>query len=69
MRLSCAAARIKIAHETTTKVVTKPGVRAPAGSARVRVRGLAASMDASATRLKAMAAERALTIAMMIQMS
>jgi len=50
-----------------TKLATKAGVRCPAGRARVRVRGLAASMEASASRLKAIAAERAATIATTIQ--
>src|SRR5579859_6953685 len=41
----------------------------PAGMARMAVRGLAASIRASATRLKAMAAERAETMHRMIQPS
>ena len=59
----------KIAQETTTKLVTNVGDRVPAGSARVWVRGLAASMEASATRLNAMAAERAEIMATMIHAS
>src|ERR1700691_5848048 len=66
-RLSLAAAIIKIAQVTTTKVATNAGDKCPAGSARERVRGLAASMAASARRLNAMAAERAATIATTIQ--
>jgi hypothetical protein len=60
---------MKIAQEMTTKEMTKAGVREPAGRARVWVRGLAASIPASATRLNAMAAERAETMAMMIHTS
>jgi len=60
---------MKIAQETTMKVATKAGERCPAGRARVRVRGLSASIEASAKRLKAMAAERAATMAMTIQRS
>src|SRR6185437_16008775 len=41
----------------------------PAGMARVQVRGLAASMSASAQRLKAMAQERAAIMATRIQRS
>jgi len=51
-RFNCEAARMKIAQETTTKVATNVGESCPAGSARVRVRGLAASMVASARRLE-----------------
>src|SRR6202521_3074231 len=68
-RLSWDAAKTKTAQETTTNVATKPGVRVPAGRARVWVRGLAASILASASRLKAMAAERAATMATMVQAS
>src|SRR5215475_13915223 len=66
---SCEAARTNTAHETNTNVVTNVGLSVPAGNARVRVRGLAASIAASATRLKAIAAERAEIIARMIQRS
>ena len=58
-----------MAQETMTNVVTKVGERWPAGKARVLVRGLAASIAESARRLKAMAAERAETMAMTIQRS
>src|SRR5579862_3395704 len=68
-RFSWEAAITNNAHETATNVATKAGVRAPVGKARVRVRGLAASMEASASRLNAIAADRADTIAMMIQVS
>src|ERR1700733_11059175 len=68
-RFSCEAATTKIVHEITTKLATNPGESIPAGRARVRVRGLAASMEASASRLNAMAAERAETIATTIQSS
>ena len=65
-RLSWEAAKTNSAHDTSTNVITKPGVSVPAGRARVWVRGLAASIDASARRLKAIAADRAVTMAMMI---
>ena len=58
-----------IALETTTNVATNAGVSWPAGRARVLVRGLAASIAASARRLKAIAAERAATMATMIQVN
>jgi hypothetical protein len=60
---------MKMALETMTNVVTKAGERFPAGRARALVRGLAASMAASARRLNAMAAERAAIMAMTIQNS
>ena len=66
-RLSWEAAKTNSAHDTSTNVMTKPGVSVPAGRARVWVRGLAASIDASARRLKAIAADRAVTMAMTIQ--
>ena len=66
-RLSCEAARTKTAQEPATNVATNAGLSAPLGSARVWVRGLEASIEASARRLNAMAAERAATIATMIQ--
>src|SRR6185436_19100369 len=50
-----------------TNVATNPGDKLPAGSARVLVRGLAASMEESARRLNAMAADRAATMATTIQ--
>ena len=59
---SCAAASMKTAHETITKMVTNFCESAPAGMARVAVRGLAASICASASRLNAIAAERAETM-------
>src|SRR5579871_733461 len=64
-----AAASTKTAHDVATKRETKPVLSNPAGNARVRVRGLAASMEASARRLKAIAAERAATIATIIQIN
>jgi hypothetical protein len=54
---------------TQVKPKTKPRESRPAGMARVRVRGLAASSSASAQRLKAMAQERAATMATRIQPS
>src|ERR1035437_391211 len=56
-----------MADATTTNQLTKDLLNLPDGSARTRVRGLAASMLASTSRLKAMAAERAATNATMIQ--
>src|SRR6266852_1090396 len=56
-------------EDRTTKFLTKPWVSAPAGSARARVRGLAASMVASASRLNDIAAERAATMATTIHKS
>src|SRR5712672_1100143 len=50
-------------QETATKVITKEAERCPAGRARALVRGLAASMETSARRLKAIAAERAAIMA------
>src|SRR5580704_17084527 len=68
-RLSWDAAKTNSAHETSTNVITKPGVSVPVGRARVWVRGLAASMEASAKRLNAIAADRADTMAITIQTS
>ena len=65
-RLSRLAARMNIALDTTTKVATNAGDSCPEGKARVLVRGLAASMAASAQRLNAMAADRAAIIATII---
>jgi len=65
---SLCAANIRIAEVTTTNHATNDLLSLPAGSARIFVRGLVASMVASAKRLKAMAAERAATSATMIQM-
>jgi hypothetical protein len=48
-------------------VLTNAGVNCPTGRARVLVRGLAESIDASASRLKAIAADRAEIIATTIQ--
>ena len=56
--LSCQAAKISIAEVTTTNPATNCRDSLPAGSARVLVRGLAASMSASTSRLNAIAAER-----------
>ncbi len=63
------AANTNMALDMMTNVTTNPGVSCPAGKARVLVRGLAPSMAASAHRLKAMAAERAAIMAMMIHIS
>src|SRR5258708_11587643 len=68
-RLSCPAARIKIAQAVTTNRDTNFIESAPAGIARVAVRGLAASIWASASRLKAMAADRAETMHTTIQIN
>src|SRR5208283_1298959 len=69
MRFNWEAARIKIPHETRTNALTNDGVSTPAGRARVAVRGLVASIEASARRLKAIAAERAETMATTIHQS
>src|SRR5215467_12423953 len=61
-RFNWAAASTKTAQHTTTNSVTNLSERIPAGMARVAVRGLAASICASARRLKAMAADRAVTM-------
>src|ERR1700677_4705077 len=66
-RFSCAAARIKASDITTVKPATKRRLSTPVGIARPAVRGLAASRRASAHRLKAMAAERAVTMHTTIQ--
>src|SRR5271170_7472854 len=68
-RFSCEAARMKTAAIASVKPATKPRLSSPAGMARLAVRGLAASMPASAQRLKAIAAERAETMQTMIQTS
>src|SRR5215472_13413738 len=68
-RLSRAAPNTKSAHVSTTKIAANFCESAPAGMARMAVRGLAASIRASATRLKAMAAERAETMHRTIQPS
>src|ERR1700691_4639603 len=68
-RFNWEAARTKIPHAIRTNVLTNDGVNRPIGNARVAVRGLAASIEASARRLKAIAAERAETMATMIQAS
>jgi hypothetical protein len=65
--LSISEARKKSAAETTVNAHAKRTDSSPAGMARVRVRGLAASIRRSAMRLKAIAAERAPTIATVIQ--
>jgi hypothetical protein len=67
MRLSIAEATKKSAAEASVNAQTKETGRRPAGMARVAVRGLAASNSRSAMRLKAIAAERAPTIARVIQ--
>ena len=66
IRFNCEAARTNIPQATRTKVLTNAGVNCPTGSARVAVRGLSASIEASASRLKAIAAERAETMATII---
>ncbi len=56
-------------EETMMNARTCAGVTSPRGSARVFVRGFSESMSRSAQRLKPMAAERAPTIAAMIQIT
>src|SRR5580698_3248056 len=68
-RFNWEAASTKIPQATSTNVLTNAGVNCPTGKARVAVRGLAASIEASASRLKAIAADRAETIATTIQAS
>ena len=68
-RFNWEAARTKIPDATSTNVLTNAGVNCPTGRARVAVRGLAASIEASARRLNAMAAERAETMATTIHPS
>src|SRR3954471_5612819 len=63
------AARTSSALEATTKIATKVLESAPAGIARDDVRGFSASNLASTSRLKAIAAERAPTIATTIHKS
>src|SRR6266700_7097751 len=58
----CTALRTNTADEIATKITANLRESVPAGMARVAVRGLAASICASATRLNAMAAERADTM-------
>src|ERR1035437_1824667 len=69
MRFNWEAARTKIPHATQTNALTNDGVNSPTGRARAAVRGLEASSEASARRLKAMAAERAETMATTIHAS
>src|SRR5439155_25347597 len=66
-RLSIAAARKKIAELINVKPQTNAADKTPAGIARIFVRGLRASYSRSAMRLKAIAVERAPTIAITIQ--
>src|SRR5439155_7333784 len=54
--------RTNTTDETNTKPATKPGDKIPAGRARIAVRGFAASILASTSRLKAIAADRAATM-------
>src|SRR5262249_11706302 len=61
-RLSLAAPRTKSVQAATTNKAANRCESAPLGMARMAVRGLAASIRASAMRLKAMAAERAETM-------
>ena len=67
--LSAAAAARKSATATATKPQAKPRESIPAGNWRILVRGLRRSMDASTSRLNAIAAERAPTIATAIQVN
>src|SRR5262249_15517458 len=68
-RLSCAAPTTKSAQAATTNSAANRCESAPEGMARMAVRGLAASIRASAMRLNAMAAERAETMHKTIQPS
>src|SRR6185437_3868726 len=68
-RFNCAADSTKTAAIATVNPPTNPRESSPAGMARERVRGFSASSPASAQRLKAMAADRALTLHTMIQTS
>src|SRR5436305_9965086 len=68
-RFSCAAEITKTTQVAVTKTAANFCESTPAGMARVAVRGLAASIWASARRLKAMAAERAETMHRTIQPS
>src|SRR6266481_7655124 len=68
-RVSCPAAITNTTEAVATKSATNFRERVPAGMARVAVRGLAASIWASARRLKAMAADRAETMQTTIQQS
>ena len=61
------AANTNTAEEATTNTPASPRVMRPRGSSRPAVRGLSASYEASASRLKPMAALRAATIATTIQ--
>jgi hypothetical protein len=69
MRLSCDAAIRKSAEEAIVNIHAKRRSSRPAGKARAAVRGFAASISRSAIRLKVIAADRAPTIATVIQMS
>src|ERR1043165_5644050 len=66
-RFNIAAATKKAAALTTVNPQTNPTDSAPLGIARIFVRGLRASYSRSAIRLKAIAVERAPTIATVIQ--
>jgi len=66
-RFSIDAANRNNAAKTTVNAHTKPTESSPAGIAREAVRGLRASNRLSEMRLKAIAAERAPTIATTIQ--
>src|SRR5205085_2760529 len=68
-RLSIAAATKKSVVAVSVNIQTNFLDSRPAGSARMRVRGFAASNVWSASRLKAIAVERAPTIATVIQSS
>ena len=61
------AATTSSAADTTVNTPTALLVMSPAGMARIAVRGLSASMPASATRLNAIAQLRAPTMATSIQ--
>src|SRR5258706_94894 len=65
-RLSMAAAKTKRAAPMIVNAKTNPAERAAAGIARILVRGFLASYSLSATRLKAIAVERAPIIAKVI---
>ncbi len=66
-RFSIAAANTKTAAAIAVNVHAVARLSAPRGISRSRVRGFSASMRASAMRLKAIAAERAPTMATITQ--
>src|ERR1041385_834782 len=68
-RFNIAAATKNSAAEMTVNAQTKPTDNRPDGKARLALRAFRASYSRSATRLKALAVERAETMAAVIQIS